>query len=155
MRQTRQKIAINGNSRRASIHRWPMVIFLLIFLSINGCKDDDEEILLDKDKVAHTFEEVIAAAGVPEKVEKKEEIVDSTESEEIREDGSIWICSTKTYSVEDGNSDFPLFNPNASVVYPGSLLQGKTLSNASPSVIPLPRAGGTISIDMVDGLDRK
>src|SRR5690606_37971365 len=82
----------------------------------------------------------------------RSEVVDSTESEEIREDGSIWICSTKTYSVEDGNSDFPLFNPNASVVYPGSLLQGKTLSNASPSVIPLPRAGGTISIDIIDGL---
>lgn len=149
MRQLLQKTTSISNSQPFN-KRWPFAILMLLLLSINGCKDDDE-VLSDKDKVANTFEEVIRTAGIPEKVEKKEEIIDSTESEEIREDGSIWICSTKTYSVEDGNSDFPLFNPNASVVYPGSLLQGKTLSNASPSVIPLPRAGGTISIDIIDG----
>lgn len=117
---------------------------------LHGCKDD-EGALLDKDKVAGAFDAVITAAGVPEKIEKKQEEIASKDTVEIYEDGSVWRCSVKTYSVEDGNSEFPLFNPNASVVYPGSLLQGKTLSNATPSVIPLPRAGGTISTDLVNG----
>lgn len=131
--------------------RWPWAICILLLLLINGCKDD-EELILDKGAMTEAFADVIETAGVPEKVTKKEELVDSTSgTEELREDGSLWLCSVKTYSIEDGNSEFPLFNPNASVIYPGSLLQGKTLTNATPSVIPLPRAGGTISIDVIDG----
>jgi thiol-activated cytolysin len=37
------------------------------------------------------------------------------------------------------------------VIYPGSLLQGKSLTKATPDVIAVERAGGTISIDILDG----
>jgi thiol-activated cytolysin len=50
-----------------------------------------------------------------------------------------------------GNSGFPLFNPNASVIYPGSLLQGSSLKQATPDIIAVDRAGGTISYDLNNG----
>lgn len=61
------------------------------------------------------------------------------------------VCVTKTVSVLDGNGQFPLFNSNADVVYPGNLLQGKTLSDATPKPIVVGRAGGTISYDLNNG----
>ncbi len=62
-----------------------------------------------------------------------------------------YICTRKTVSVLDGNGSFPLFNTSADVIYPGSLLQGKTLHNATPSPIVVKRAGGTISYDLNNG----
>ncbi len=44
-----------------------------------------------------------------------------------------------------------MFNPNSSVIYPGNMLQGKTLDDATPEAIPLKRAGGTISYNIIDG----
>ena len=63
-------------------------------------------------------------------------------------------CTTVTYSVNaagGGDSGFPLFNPNADVIYPGSMLQGNSLNLASPNPISVTRAGGTISTDILDG----
>ena len=64
---------------------------------------------------------------------------------------SLWACSTETYSIIQGLQEFPLFNPNSSVIYPGNLLQGGSLKNASPDVIVVDRAAGTFSIDIVSG----
>lgn len=61
------------------------------------------------------------------------------------------VCVTKTVSVLDGNGEFPLFNTNADVIYPGNILQGKTLSDATPKPIVVGRAGGTISYDLNNG----
>ncbi len=44
-----------------------------------------------------------------------------------------------------------MFNSNADVIYPGALLQGKTLSDATPSPIVVKRAGGVISYDLNNG----
>ena len=63
-------------------------------------------------------------------------------------------CSTVTYSVDaagGGDSGFPLFNPGADVIYPGSMLQGNSLNKATPNPIVVERAGGTISTDIIDG----
>ena len=64
---------------------------------------------------------------------------------------SLWACSTETYSIIQGLQEFPLFNPNSSVIYPGNLLQGGSLKNASPDVIVVDRAAGTFSIDIISG----
>jgi hypothetical protein len=122
------------------------ILTVLFVLSFFACKKDDK-VQIDNSE----FVKVINLGGIPEKVEKEEEVLDSSVTDSNMPDGSIWVCTTKKYSITDGNSEFPLFNPNASVIYPGSLLQGNTLSKASPSVIPVKRAGGTISIDVIDG----
>jgi thiol-activated cytolysin len=100
-----------------------------------------------------TFDEVIETGGEFELAIRSEEAVDKVEENEIVE-GEVWNCTTTTYSAMSpggGNNGFPLFNPNASVIYPGSLLQGKSLKKATPDVIAVDRAGGTISYDLNNG----
>jgi len=62
-----------------------------------------------------------------------------------------WICTEKEVDVTGGTHTFPLYNTNASVIWPGNLLQGKTLDNATPSDIVVKRAGGTITYNLVTG----
>jgi hypothetical protein len=64
---------------------------------------------------------------------------------------SLWACTTDTYNVIQGMDEFPLYNPNSSVIYPGNLLQGGSLKNATPDVIVVDRVGGTFSIDNYNG----
>ncbi|MDO1449437.1 thiol-activated cytolysin family protein [Rhodocytophaga aerolata] len=113
-----------------------------------ACKKDDQQVA---PLVKETFAEIIKTGGAPEQVSEKKQVTDSLQTTETRSDGTTWRCISKKYSVEEATDDFPLFNPNASVIYPGNMLQGNTLKNASPSVIPLKRAGGTISINVFDG----
>lgn len=106
-----------------------------------------------------TFAEVISAGGEFESfpTARTEEVLSEEEPANVdytTEDpagGTITersVCVTKTVSVLDGNGQFPLFNSSADVVYPGNLLQGKTLSDATPKPIVVGRAGGTISYDL-------
>lgn len=125
------------------------LLFATLLALFLACNSEDEEPNPEFDNAS--FSAVIDEGGVPEEVQKEEAVLDSSVTEQTMPDGSTWLCTSKKYSVVDGNSDFPLFNPNASVIYPGSLLQGKSLVNATPSVIPVKRAGGTVSIDVIDG----
>jgi len=103
--------------------------------------------------VTKNFDAVIAKGGTFDPTTTSEELQDETDSNEVI-DGAVWNCTTKTYSALSpggGDNGFPLFNPNASVIYPGSLLQGKSLKKATPDVIAVERAGGTISYDLNNG----
>ncbi|MDF1699415.1 MAG: thiol-activated cytolysin family protein [Saprospiraceae bacterium] len=119
-------------------------MFLIVFIS---CSKEDGGIPTD------SFETVIAGGGEFDAVTESNELLGTSSEDEVV-DGEYWRCSTETYEANyagGGDEGFPQFNPNASVVYPGNLLQGKTLQKATPSVISVPRAGGTISIDIFDG----
>ena len=124
-------------------------IFLILFFIVISCKKDDDK----KEETPTTFSDVIKSGGDFDPVEQSESETGSTEGTEII-DGEVWNCTTTTYSALSaggGNNGFPLFNPNASVVYPGSLLQGNSLKQATPNVIAVDRAGGTISYDLING----
>ncbi len=86
---------------------------------------------------------------------KSEAPSENEDYEDEDENGDLiekrFICTRKTYSVLDGNGNFPLFDTASDVIYPGSLLQGKTLSNATPSPIVVKRASGTISYNLNNG----
>jgi len=125
-----------------------LVPYLLSLLMLAACQQEDE---LQQEMTTTTIKEVFTSGGVPEEVQSVEEEEVLGEEEVLLPDGSTWKCTTTRVSVTEGSSDFPLFNPNASVIYPGSLLQGGSLQQATPSVIPVKRAGGTISIDIIDG----
>lgn len=121
---------------------------LLVFL---GCKKDKDD--PTSQNQAETFEAVIESGGGFDPVQKSKTVVDSSSSEKT-EDGQRWRCTTTTYDAKDGaggDGGFPMFNPNANVIYPGSLLQGSSLRKATPDVIAVDRAGGTISYDIIDG----
>ena len=122
------------------------ILLILVLLIAVSCQQEEMEILTNE-----VIQEVFKEGGIPEPVKETKEEAVVKEEEQMLPDGSTWKCTTTRVSITEGTTDFPLFNPNASVIYPGSLLQGKTLQNATPSVIPVKRAGGTISIDIIDG----
>jgi thiol-activated cytolysin len=120
------------------------LLFLILALLSVTCKKDGD---------LKTFDDIIEQGGDFEPAVRSEEVVDEVGESQII-GGEVWNCTTKTYSAMTpggGNSGFPLFNPNASVIYPGSLLQGKSLRQATPDVIAVDRAGGTISYDLNNG----
>ncbi|SEL16958.1 thiol-activated cytolysin [Aquimarina amphilecti] len=88
------------------------------------------------------------------------ETTQSKEDREVEENGSMVtkriVCTTEKVSVEDGSTNFQLFGGLTSdVVFPGNLLQGKTVVDpeiVTPSIIPVKRAGGTISINVNGGV---
>lgn len=141
--------------------KWKLILWKGIFpvmIIITACSKNDDP----KDENVYTsFEQVLKQGGEFEEapvVRSEEAISESTTEEqdiEVENDGVVqterWICTKQTYRVTDGNSNFPLFNTNADVIYPGNLLQGKTLSDATPAPIVVKRSGGTISYDLNNG----
>lgn len=126
-----------------------LTILSLIIVILISCKKDEEK----PPPELNTFAAVIASGGEFPQVTQSEEPTDTSTSTEVIE-GEQWNCTTTTYdalSAGGGNNGFPLFNPNASVIYPGSLLQGNSLKQATPNVIAVDRAGGTISYDLING----
>ncbi len=121
-----------------------------VLLLMVTCKKDEKPTDQNQEK---SFESVIADGGSFQPVQNSETVTD-TSSTEKTEDGQRWRCTTKTLEAKKGaggDGGFPLFNPNANVIYPGSLLQGSSLRKATPDVIAVERAGGTISYDIIDG----
>jgi thiol-activated cytolysin len=120
-------------------------ILPIIILVLSSCNKNEDENL--------NFDSVVEKAGSFDPVVNEEEVSEETEFSDVI-NGEVWYCTTTTYNAlapGGGSSGFPLFNPNASVVYPGSLLQGKSLRQATPDVIAVERAGGTISYDLLNG----
>lgn len=97
-----------------------------------------------------SFEEVLKSGGEFETFENYK-ILTNTSTSSIPVDSGNWNCTSSTWSVLQGNPDFPIYDPNVSVVYPGSLLQGASLNNATPDVVAVRRGPGTVSIDLVNG----
>jgi len=137
------------------------VVFLLVF----ACTSCDKDPVLPDDgpdinpgggsdgNNSLTFNSVVETGGtIPAPTlsnistpgESYEEVIGNT----------TWECTTETVSIETGaggNGGFPMFSPNSNVIYPGNLIQGKSLGQGTPDVIAVDRAGGTISTDVVDG----
>lgn len=82
-----------------------------------------------------------------------DETYEESEPEEFEEmsGNDQYYCTRKTVSLTEGYSDYPQFDPNTQVVFPGNLLQGNTLDNATPSGIPVERGPGTVVITLVNG----
>lgn len=134
---------------------------VLLIFSCVSCSKDESNIGDEEEVIAQTFEEIIASGNdIPTFPQSRTTDV-IAESEPFNEDYSKtengettterFLCTSKTLSVLDGNGQFPLFDTASDVVYPGSLLQGKTISNATPSPILVPRAGGTVSYNLNNG----
>ncbi len=102
-----------------------------------------------------TFKDYIDSGGDFGSVSVSEtaEYIGETETTEGDE---IWTCTSTKVSVEDaigGENGFSLFSPTANVVFPGNLIQGASLHKASPDEILADRAGGEITISILDGAD--
>jgi len=128
---------------------------LLFIASCGGGDDPAGDPQPDPDEPL-TFAEVVATGGDVQDTTsliKSKTPVDSTGNIEYNpETTERVVCVTKTYDVMDGNSKFPLFSAvGEEVIYPGSLLQGKTLKDPIPKPIVVKRAGGAISYNIIAG----
>jgi uncharacterized protein (TIGR02145 family) len=120
--------------------------FLTGTLLLTYCKKDDS----GQDTEAQ-FTKVVESGGIYENPTSTGiDSASTTTSDSTIEDG-YWKCTTTSYDITEGNERQPLFNADASVIYPGSLLQGKSLNQSTPDVIAVDRAGGTISFNLNNG----
>mgnify|MGYP003870567727 CR=1 FL=1 len=121
-------------------------LYCFICIAMFACNNSDEIDL-------SSYDGVINSGGGFEPVSESITETEPTTEEEVIE-GIVWNCKTKKVTAEaagGGIGGFPSYNPNASVIYPGSLVQGESLTDATPAVISVERAGGTISTDILDG----
>ena len=152
---------------KQSIFKYVCVIGLGLLLSMSCSKDEnprtpDPDNNPDPEETDLTFAAVVADGRGFEEVPQsrtdetiKEEEVDPQDYEVEDENGATqtqrFICSSRTVNVLDGTGDFQTLGGAASEIYPGALLQGKSINNVKPEAIPLKRAGGSISYSLNDG----
>jgi thiol-activated cytolysin len=125
------------------------LLLAIIFISTSvlfSCSKDNE----DQPSTPDTFEGVIKSGGEFEPVVEKNEVLDSTETQDII-NGEPWICTSKTIDRVDAAGTYATFDPNSNVIWPGSLIQGNSITQATPNPIVVERAGGTVSINVING----
>ncbi|AKA35982.1 thiol-activated cytolysin family protein [Flagellimonas lutaonensis] len=135
---------------------------LVLACSKNGDSMEDDG--TNPPPVGETLAEIVASGDAFENFPPNTTAteIDGTEETKIEDydrkesaDGDTieqrWVCTEKEIDITGGTHSFPLYNTNASVIWPGNLLQGKTLDNATPSDIVVKRAGGKITYNLVTG----
>lgn len=125
-------------------------VVLFIIIGLSSCKKEEP---LPDNTPPTTFREVIDKGGDFDPVTISEGVSDETFFSDM-DDTYIYDCSTATYSAnaESGGSDgFPLFDIASDIIYPGSMLQGNSLTSGNPNPIVVERAGGVISTNILDG----
>jgi len=122
-----------------------LIFVTTLCLTFSACKPDEGAL--------RTFDDIInEGGGFPDPTVN--ETTTSTTTTDSLISGAVWVCTTETKDIMGKGGDqagFPLFNPNAGIIFPGGLLQGNSLNQASPNPIAVKRAGGTISTDVLDG----
>lgn len=112
----------------------------------------------------NSFDETVATliTSIPEFEEADEkplitEVVSSDEHNEIVEIenqvyNTLWRCTKEKYSASENPNQFMLFDPLASVLWPGNLVQGNSIASGVPNSIPISvekRKLGSISMAIV------
>ncbi|MBZ0266752.1 thiol-activated cytolysin family protein, partial [bacterium] len=128
-------------------HRLILAALAALALLAAGCGERNT----GPDVDLSTFDGVVAYGGTYEEAAPAESETVLSTGQETADDGTVMSCTTKHVSIVDAPSDYATFDPNADVVYPGSMLQGGSLGGASPDPIVVERAPGTISINLLNG----
>lgn len=124
-------------------------LLLLLLTGLTACSSSDDPTGPGGNNRGD-FDAVIATGGEFEKVDPVNEVVD----EETVVDtigNEQFFCTTTTLNVVEAPESFPQFDPNAEVIYPGNLLQGASLGQATPNPIPVGRGGGTVVMTILNG----
>ncbi len=123
-----------------------ITILACLFLFLSQCR---------KDNMLSSYDDLLNNSGEFGTINYSKNVTALGETEtEVGDE--IWTCVTERVSVEDalgGDNGFSLFSPNANVVFPGNLIQGASLYKATPDEILADRAGGDITISILDGSD--
>lgn len=130
------------------------LLLTLVLALAYGCGSDDGPGVTDPDvpdvPEEQSLAQILSDAGSFEDIQ---EVIEEGEPEEFEttSESTDYFCTRRRVSLTRGFSDYPQFDPNSQVVFPGNLLQGNTLDFATPSGIPVERGPGTIVITLVNG----
>jgi len=83
----------------------------------------------------------------PEPVKKNEPVTKTVTDDK----GDSFSCTYTDYSLTKVPEKFVALNPNADVLWPGSLVQGKSMAGGVLDPIPVKRAPGTITLTLASG----
>lgn len=130
---------------------------MILCLLASACKEFtpvEPEPSPEPDPVSQlTFEEVLLDGGVPSNPQTFETVdttPSSTPQQIINED--IWSCTDFEVDISQNADDFVLYGAaNAEIIYPGNLLQGQSVSEGAPKIIPLKRGPLTMTINTLNG----
>lgn len=70
---------------------------------------------------------------------------------ELQDGAQIFACTQTSFSLTKVPEKFVALNPNADVLWPGSLVQGKSMAGGILDPIPVHRAPGTITLTLASG----
>ena len=149
----------------------PVLLFMLLlsFLFMASCGKDDtgtdeptsEDPTSQDPDSELTIAQVVANSADFDFFAESTTKTESSETTVTKEDYSKviggseveqrWVCTETEVDVLGGSADFPLYNPTSSVIWPGNLLEGKTLNNTLPKAITVNRGLGQITYNVVDG----
>lgn len=135
--------------KKLTLAKYLTVTFFII-AGLSSCKKEEP---LPDNTPATTFREVIDKGGEFDPVTEGITVSNETIFSDM-DNTYIYDCTTATYSVNafsGGDNGFPLFDLASDVVYPGSMLQGNSLTSGNPNPIVVERAGGVISTNILDG----
>ncbi|MDX2249816.1 MAG: thiol-activated cytolysin family protein [Bacteroidia bacterium] len=100
-----------------------------------------------------TFDNVVSVGGTVENPSVYE-VVDTVPAATPQQviDDEIWSCKDFQVDISQNAEDFVLYSSgNAEIIYPGNFLQGNSVSEGAPKIIPLKRGTGTITINTLNG----
>lgn len=145
----------NSNSfARPRVKTYYIKAFFLLLISLNAnpsfakMKADD----VDSKIFSYHFSEHVPLSdgkiGIHEHKHKKK-----GKKKKISLDGSHnKVCGLETISLSNNANEFVAAS-TAGIVFPGAMIQGVSLKNGSPALIPaiLPRAGGKLTLNVISG----
>jgi len=159
----------NGAKPKSRMSRINFKIFVLVVLvagmiAVKSCKKDDSSQVSQE-----VIELVSSVAAYPEaetfplKVETTTRSYDETSNtpppgtksaksseEECFIYNTKWDCEKTRYSASNNPDNFSMFNPLASVLWPGNLVQGASIKSGVPTSVPVTkRQPGNISLALV------
>ncbi|MDA9089526.1 thiol-activated cytolysin family protein [Maribacter arcticus] len=150
------------NLRNKCTPNWevrPVLIFgvLLLLLFFTACSKNEattEDPNAEDPESELTLAQLIANSGdfpvYSEKPTVAEEETGKVSNEDDPQTARRWVCTEKQVDVSGGSAEFPLYNPNANVIWPGNLIQGNTINDGLPTAITVKRGIGTITIDLAN-----
>lgn len=89
---------------------------------------------------------------------RKNMVVDTIAETQKKENGgevrTVWKQVKETYNAATNPEEFVMFDPNASVLWPGALVQGNSIASGIPSIIPIGdtyRLPGRVTLSILSG----
>ncbi len=121
---------------------------LLLCLIVIGCNKRSP---LEPEVSGSTITQLVARAGeLPESRDQSSETI-GTPEDSLDSNGQAWSCVTTRHYVAEASGEFPKFDPNTEVIWPGAALQGATITSPTPERVVAPRGGGTVILNNITG----